>query len=83
MGRSFSEDLKWRMVYLHLDGYNKRRISELLYVSYSGVRRVLRNFRKWNCVDNPFRDIFGRKKLFRSTDMKVWGGLFSLSEFFV
>ncbi|CAG8673634.1 7024_t:CDS:2, partial [Paraglomus occultum] len=45
------------------------------------VRRVLRNFKKWNCVDNPFRGISsGRKKLFRSTDMKVWDSLFLLSD---
>ena len=36
------------------------------------MRRVLRKFRKWNCVDDPFRDVSGRKKLFRSTDTKVW-----------
>jgi len=35
------------------------------------MRRVLRKFRKWNCVD-PFRGVSVRKKLFRSTDMKVW-----------
>ena len=61
MDRSFSEDLKRRMVYLHIDGYNKWRISEFLYVSYSGVRRVLK---KWNRVDNPF-------KVVRSTDIII------------
>jgi transposase len=73
MGRSFSEDLKWRIVYLYQDGYSKRRISELLYMSYSGVCKTLRNFRRWNCVDNPFRGASGRKKLFKDRDMKVFG----------
>ena len=57
--------------------------NDVLANSYSGAHRVLRNFRKWNYVDNSFSGVSGRKNLFRSTDMKVWGGLFSLSEFFV
>ncbi|CAG8446521.1 12465_t:CDS:2 [Acaulospora morrowiae] len=75
MGHSFSEDLKWRMVYLYLDSYNKQKISKLLYTSYSGVCRILRNFKKWNCIENPFRGLSGHKKLFRSTDIKVLKGL--------
>jgi len=39
-GRSFSEDLKWRIVYLYLDGYNKRRISELLYMSMQDFKEL-------------------------------------------
>ncbi|CAG8617014.1 2299_t:CDS:2 [Acaulospora morrowiae] len=55
MGHLFSEDLKWRIVYLHQDGYSKRRISKLLYMSYS---------------ENPFKGASGRKKLFKDSDMK-------------
>jgi transposase len=81
MGRSFSEDLKWRVVYLYQDGYSKRRISELLYMSYSGVCKTLRNFRRWNCVANPFKGASGRKKLFKGSDMKVFSRLLNFSLF--
>ena len=60
MGRSFSEDLKWRIVYLYQDRYSKRRISELLYMSYSGICKTLRNFRRWNCVDIPPLEVLPR-----------------------
>ncbi|CAG8687891.1 5737_t:CDS:2, partial [Acaulospora morrowiae] len=72
----FSEDLKWRIVYLHQDRYSKRWISKLLYISYSGVCKTLRNFRRWNCVENPFKGASGHKKLFKDSDMKIFSRFF-------
>ena len=71
MGRSLSEDLRWRIVYLNSDGYNEREISNLLHMSQSTVNKVLNIYKRWACVVNPLKKIPGRKKLFTRNEMDI------------
>jgi transposase len=71
MGRSLSEDLRWRIVYLNSDGYNEREISNLLHISQSTVNKILHIYRCWACVVNPLKKIPGRKKLFTRNEMDI------------
>ena len=56
----YSDDLKWRIIYLQNDGYSKRKISEILYISISLINKVLCLHKKWGTVVNPWRKIPGR-----------------------
>ena len=71
MPSAYSEDLKWRIIYLQYDGYSEKEITKLLYVSQSSVKRVLRLYRKWGTVTNPWKQILGRPKTFNRNDMNV------------
>ena len=71
MPPTYSSDLKWRIIYLKNDGYSKRRISEILYVSISLINKVLRLYGKWGTVENPWKKIPGRCKTFNRNDMNV------------
>lgn len=71
MGRIISEDLRWRVVYLFCDDYNLQEISQLLRISSPTVHRILKCYRKWRCVINPFLQQVGRRKLFSGSDMIV------------
>jgi len=51
----YSNDLKWRIIYLQNDGYSKRKISEILYISISLINKVLCLHKKWGTVANPWR----------------------------
>ncbi|CAG8656217.1 11003_t:CDS:2, partial [Scutellospora calospora] len=65
MPREFSEDLRWRVAYLHADGYNNKDIAKILYISKSTVYRIIRNFQKWRYVKPPFKGQTGRRKAFK------------------
>ena len=41
MGRTISEDLRWRVVYLFYDNYEVQEIVELLKLSIATVRRII------------------------------------------
>jgi transposase len=71
MPKSLSEDLRWRIVFLHRDGYSNKKIRSLLHISRYTVGKVLTMYRKWGCVNNPFVGPRGRRKLFDATDMEV------------
>ncbi|CAB4440356.1 unnamed protein product [Rhizophagus irregularis] len=71
MPSAYSEDLKWRIIYLHYDGYSEKQITKLLYISQSSVKRVLRLYRKWGTVTNPWKQIPGRHKTFNRNDMNI------------
>ena len=71
MVQSLSEDLRWRVVYLHRDGFSKKKISSYLYISRSTVNRILRLYRRWGCVKDPLKGTQGRRKIFRYDDMEV------------
>jgi transposase len=71
MPLAFSIDLKWRIVYLYYDGYSKRKIAQILYMSKYTVKKVLRNYRKWGCVIDPWLKKAGRYKTFNGDDMKA------------
>jgi transposase len=68
---TLSEDLRWRVVYLHYDGFTLREVSELLKISASTVTRIMKCFQQWRCVVNPLKGQAGRRKIFRGSDMKV------------
>ena len=71
MPRSFSSDLRWRIVYLYQDGYSKQQIAKVLYISKAMVEKVLRIYNKWNYVIDLFSGTRGWQKLFNNNDMKV------------
>jgi transposase len=67
-----SEDLRWRVVYLHYDdGFSLQEISELLRISAPTVTRIKKCFEQWRCVINPLKGQVGRRKIFNGSDRKV------------
>ena len=71
MPSHLSEDLKWRVVYLWLDGHNPKEISEILYIGEATAKRILYYYKLWMCVDNPFKRTRGKKRIFNNNDMNV------------
>lgn len=71
MGRELSQDLRWRVVYLQVDGHNEHEIAELLYISKSTVVRILKTYNKWGDVVNPFKVPRGRRKLFSGEELNI------------
>lgn len=71
MPKELSEDLRWRVVYLYADGCSIIDIANTLYMSKSSVNRIINMYEKWACVTNPFKGVFGRKKLFNRNDMYI------------
>ena len=71
MGKKLSEDLCWRVVYLHIDGNNERNIATTLHISQSVVNKILNNFKKWGHVSNPFKSTPGRRKTFLPEELKI------------
>jgi transposase len=71
MPRPYSEDLRWRVVYLESENYNKREIAKLLSISIPTVHYILRTFSKWGCVVNPFKEVAGRKKKFSRIELQI------------
>jgi transposase len=71
MPREYSEDLRWRVIYLYTDGLSIIDIANTLYISKSSVARIINIYEKWACVINPFKGIPGRRKLFSRGDMYI------------
>ena len=71
MARPYSSDLRWRIVYLQMDGYSYKDIAELLHIGRATVRRILKLYRRWCCVENPLKGQPGRRKLFSGQQMEV------------
>jgi transposase len=71
MGRSLSDDLKWRIIYCQAEGFTQKEISKRMYVSEATVNKVCRIFKKWGCVKDPFVGRVGRRKIFTMDDMQV------------
>lgn len=71
MGKSLSEDLRWRIIYCQAEGFTQKEIAKRLYVSESTVNKVCRIFKKWGCVKDPFVGRVGRRKIFTTQDMLV------------
>ncbi len=82
MGRTISEDLRWRVVYLFYDNYEVQEIVELLKLSIATVRRIITCYQQWKCVINPLKGQTGRRKIFNGIHMKVIS-LFILFIFFI
>ena len=71
MAYALSEDLKWRIIYLYHDGYSRKNISKLLYISRSIIDKVLQTYVQWGTVVNPWRKPPGRHKTLNRDEMKV------------
>ena len=71
MGRTISEDLRWRVVYLFYDNYEVQEIVELLKLSIATVRRIITCYQQWKCVINPLKGQTGRRKIFNGIHIKV------------
>ncbi|CAB4496411.1 unnamed protein product [Rhizophagus irregularis] len=71
MARSFSEDLKWRVVYLYHDGHRRKKIAELLHISKATVDKVLQIYVQWGTVVNPWQKLPGRHKTLTRNEMKI------------
>lgn len=70
MPLAYSTDLKWRIVYLyHNNGFSKKQIAQTLYMSTYTVKKVLRIYKKWGCVVDPWLKKVGRRKTFHGSDM--------------
>ncbi|KAM6491568.1 hypothetical protein JOM56_012960 [Amanita muscaria] len=66
-----SNDLKERMVKWYLeDGYTMADIAQHARCSISTVSIVLRNYREFGRVDNPFKRITGRPRCFEEADIE-------------
>lgn len=72
MARAFSEDLKWRIVFLRHDGHSRKKIAELLYISKGIVDKVWQVYVRWGTVVNPWQKPRGRRKILSRNDMKVF-----------
>ena len=71
MGKSLSEDLRWRIIYCQAEGFTQKEIAKRIYVSERAVNKVCRIFKKWGCVKDPFVTRVGRRKIFTTQDMLV------------
>jgi transposase len=71
MGKSLSEDLRWRIIYCQAEGFIQKEIAKRMYVSESTVSKVCSIFKKWGCVKDPFVGSVGRRKIFTTQDMLV------------
>jgi transposase len=69
--KAFSEDLKWRVIYLYKDGYSTKQIKQLLYISKSMINKIIQTFECWGCVVNPLKSKQGRRKIFSRYDFNV------------
>jgi len=71
MPREFSEDLYWRIIYLHTDGLSTVDISNTLHMSKGVVNKIKKRYERWLCVKNPFKGVPGQRKLFSRSDMAI------------
>ena len=71
MGKSLSEDLRWRIIRCQAEGFTQKEIAKRMYVSEATVSKVCRIFKKWGCVNDPFVVKMGRRKIFTTQDILV------------
>ena len=71
MTKTFSTDLKWRVVYLYYNYFFIKQIAQMLYMSKYTVKKVLRIYRKWGCVIDSWLKKTGCHKTFYGEDMKA------------
>ncbi|CAI2200010.1 10084_t:CDS:1, partial [Funneliformis geosporum] len=55
MPQEFSEDLYWRVVYLHTERLSNLEIFNTLYMSKGVINKIKRRYRHWMCVKNHFK----------------------------
>ena len=71
MSKEFSEDLHWRIIYLYYDGLSTADITNTLHMSKGVVNKIIKRYNRWACVENPFKSVPGRRKLFSNDDLVV------------
>ena len=71
MPREFSENLYWRIIYLHADGLSTVDISNTLYLNKGVVNKIKKRYERWLCVKNPFKGVPGQRKLFSRSDLSI------------
>ena len=71
MSWEFSEDLCWRIIYLHTEGLPTTEIANTLHISKGTVNKVKKRYNRWGCVKNPFKGVPGRRKLFSREDLTI------------
>ena len=69
---AYHTDLKWRIIYLRMEGFSAKEIESLLRIGKTTVYDVLKLYKRWCCVKDPFKSKSGRRKLFSGKDMKVF-----------
>jgi len=69
---AYHTDLKWRIIYLHMEGFSAKDIESLLRIGKTTVYNVLKLYKRWCCVKDPFKGKSGRRKLFSGKDLKVF-----------
>ena len=72
MAYTYSEDLKWRIVFLRHNGYNRKKIAELLCISIGLVNKVWQIYVRWETVVDPWRKPPGCHKTLNRNEMKVF-----------
>ncbi|CAG8709060.1 10349_t:CDS:1, partial [Funneliformis mosseae] len=68
--RAFSEDLKWRIVFLYHDGHNQEKIAKLLHICKGTFKKVLQIYVRWKTVVDPWQRPLRRHKTLTWSDMK-------------
>ncbi|RGB22434.1 hypothetical protein C1646_776107 [Rhizophagus diaphanus] len=68
---AFSEDLKWRIVFLYYNGHNCEKIAELLYISKTTIKKVLQIYMRWDAVVDLWKKPLERNKTLTQDDMKI------------
>ena len=71
MPREFSEDLCWRIIYLHTEGLPTTEIANTLHMSKDTVNKIKKRYNRQGCVKNPFKGVPGRRKLFSREDLTI------------
>ncbi|PKK58349.1 hypothetical protein RhiirC2_796463 [Rhizophagus irregularis] len=71
MARAFGNDLKWRIVFLRYDGYSRKRIAELLYISKGTVDKIWQRYMRWGTVVDSWQKSSGRRKILNRNEMKI------------
>ncbi|GBB83722.1 hypothetical protein RclHR1_01040027 [Rhizophagus clarus] len=72
MGKSLSEDLRWRIIYCQAEGLTQNEIAKRMYVSESTVYKVCRIFKKWGCVKDPFVGKVEGEKYYQDKICRYW-----------
>ena len=71
MPREYSEDLYWRIIYLHADGLSTADIANILYISKGIVNKIKNRYERWLYITNPFKGVPNQRKLFSRRDIMI------------
>jgi Homeodomain-like domain len=69
--KTYSEDLKWRIIHLWSLGHSNASIKQLLDISRPTIKRVKGIYMLYGTVTDPFAETAGRKKLFERRELDV------------